>query len=321
MSRTNLVIPQLTDEHRATFPAFVDEWIAIGRSTDEIDYANSIRAIHLAWGAAGLRPPFVLFTRSPIEALFARDVLSGVRSGVRSGVESGVGSGWRVPADWWSNCLYGCHDASWLAYYAWFHQHGLAGVCAPLEGLMLLARSAGWTLAHENIAIVSDRPLELHDELTGNVPHERRLHNADGPAVSYTDGWAVWSWHGTNVPAWVIKEPTVELIAAERNTEIRRCAIESFGWDRYLAALGVGPVDECDDPGNPGRRLRLFNVPPGVYGGDVRLLVMENASLDRDGSRRTFAETVPASCGSALEAAAWQFQVDPAVYARLGRAS
>jgi hypothetical protein len=121
----------------------------------------------------------------------------------------------------------------------------------------------------------------------------------------------------------VIEAPTVEKIAAEKNTEIRRCAIESFGWPNYLGAIGVQPISVEDDPGNPGHVLRLFDVPDArtLFDGDVRLLVMQNASLDRDGSRRTFGETVPATCSTATEAAAWQFGVDPTIYRALQRAT
>jgi hypothetical protein len=152
---------------------------------------------------------------------------------------------------------------------------------------------------------------------------ERRLHNPDGPAWSWVTGEMVHAWHGTRVPAWVIDNPTGDQIAAEPNTEIRRCAIERYGWDRYLAHLGVTPVSIEDDPGNPGHQLALYDLPETaqLYDEPVRLLVMENASRDRDGSRRTFAETVPVSCPDAVSAAAWQFDVDPDLYRALQRAT
>jgi hypothetical protein len=53
----------------------------------------------------------------------------------------------------------------------------------------------------------------------------------------------------------------------------------------------------------------------------VRLLVMANASRDRDGARRTFAETVPAEITTATAAAAWQFGCDPNLYRSLERAT
>ena len=91
----------------------------------------------------------------------------------------------------------------------------------------------------------------------------------------------------------------------------------------YLAALDVAPVSVEAAPGNPGHTLTLYDVPDAadLFGGEVRLLVMDNASLDRDRTRRTFAETVPADCASAIDAAAWQFSVDPDIYRTLQRAT
>jgi len=139
--------------------------------------------------------------------------------------------------------------------------------------------------------------------------------------VTYRDGWSVWAWHGTNVPQWVIENPTIDKIQAEVNTELRRCAIESYGWAEYLAAIEATPVDEADDPGNPGHRLRLYDTPEQVYDTPTRLLVMDNASLDRDGTRRSYAETVPAGIPDAVSAAAWQFDIAPDTYRRLERAT
>jgi hypothetical protein len=217
--------------------------------------------------------------------------------------------------------VYGCHDAGWLSFYDWFGRHGLADVCAPLAGLTALARSAGWTWLHRGFVVISDRPATLHDEIV--IGRRRQLHNARGPSVTYRDGWSLHHWHGTLVPAWVIDNPSVEQIAAEKNTEIRRCAIESLGWPTYLQALNVQPISVEDDPGNPGHQLALYDVPDAdrLFGGHVRLLVMDNASRDRDGSRRTFGETVPGHLTSAVDAAAWQFDTDPTIYRTLQRAT
>jgi hypothetical protein len=219
--------------------------------------------------------------------------------------------------------FYGCHDANWLSFYDWFRRNGMADACAPLNGLTQVAESAGWCWLHKGFVIISDRPATLHDERVNGTKWRRRLHNADGPSVTYRDGWSLHHWHGQPVPEWVIETPTVERISKEENTEIRRCAIENYGWDRYLDHSGVQPVSVTDDPGNPGHKLRLFDLPDGMqlFDEPVGLLVMENASRDLDGSRRTFAETVPADIREADVAAAWQFDVPVDVYRSCQRAT
>ena len=340
---------------RATFPAFIDEWTAIGRSTEPMDRERATAAVAAAYAAAGLPAPVVVFGVSPIGGVILRQILiagvrggvfdgvvggvrDGVVAGVRDGVFVGVVGGVRdgvidgvldgvrdgvfdgVVAGWYRELTYGCHDAGWMSYYDWFRRNGLGDITTPLDGLTELAKSAGWCWFHRGFAVISDRPATLHDELVGR--YQRRLHNANGPAVTYRDGWSVWAWHGLNVPEWVITDPTIDRITAEKNTEIRRCAIESFGWGNYLTGIGANPVDVADDPGNPGHRLALYDIADDdLFDGRVRLLVMENASRDRDGTRRTFAETVPADCLTAVSAAAWQFDTDPTIYAQLQRAT
>lgn len=186
------------------------------------------------------------------------------------------------------------------------------------------ASGAGYWWPHRQFVIVADRPTSITRERIGpDGWGSHQLHNDTGPAIAWGDEWAVWSWHGINVPQWVIDDPTVERIHAETNTEIRRCAIESHGWDRYLDHSGATLIDTADDPGNPGHTLELYagGILGSLYDEPVRLLVMDNASLDRNGTRRRFAETVPDHIGSAIDAAAWQFDCDPDVYFQLERAT
>ena len=136
--------------------------------------------------------------------------------------------------------------------------------------------------------------------------------------MEFSDGWGFHSWHGMRVPQWVVMAPTLEAIAAERNVEIRRCAIESYGWEPYLESLGQGPISTCLDPGNAPHELRLYKVTDHIiYGGPVNLLVMRNGSVERDGTRRMYAETVPADITHAVDAAAWRAGLHPDDYASL----
>ena len=92
-------------------------------------------------------------------------------------------------------------------------------------------------------------------------------------AVAYPDGWGFYAWHGRRVPGWVIVAPSVEAITAEENVEVRRCAIESLGWDQFIAEAGLVPVTagasadlaavQVPDPGNPGSILSSTTSPSG----------------------------------------------------------
>jgi hypothetical protein len=228
----------------------------------------------------------------------------------------GVRESWfRFCSPWWA----------WDARSSFCIQHlGVAADYRDHEQAWRDASGAGWWWPHTQFTIVADRPTSIHRERIGPSGWgSHQLHHPTGPAIAWGDEWQLWFWHGINVPSWVVEAPTVEQINAEPNTEIRRCGIESYGWDRYLDHLGVVPVDVAADPANPGHMLELYDLPVAaqLYPEPVRLVVMSNASLDRDGSRRRFAETVPADIGDAVSAQAWAFDVDPDVYRALERAT
>jgi hypothetical protein len=211
------------------------------------------------------------------------------------------------------------HDAVRLAQLG----GGLQIVGEPpdpgLDALATAVRATGWWWPLPGAAVLTDRPVALHHD------RERRLHRADGPALRYPDGWALHSWHGTTVPADLVDGPGwgVARILAEPNAELRRCAVERMGWARFVGAARlrqVGP--DRPDPGNPGQLLRLYELPAGLAPGrPARLLVVTNASPDRDGTRRTFGLSVPPDVPDALAAAALTFGVSRAEYAGLDRAT
>ena len=228
----------------------------------------------------------------------------------------------------WRKRFGGSFWAYWNAYSSFFREQTdlqLPGDLWDRDRAYADAQSAGWWWPHREFVMVCDRPdLIVREQIGPRGWGSHQLHNDRGPAIRWRDGWALHFWHGTRVPAWVIEAPSVELIQAEKNSEIRRCAIEAYGWDRYLEHLGATPIDQADDPGNPGHTLRLYDVPNSreLYdGNDVRLLVMDNASRDRDGSRRTYAETVPATIATCVAAAAWQFDLPETTYRELVRAT
>jgi hypothetical protein len=148
-------------------------------------------------------------------------------------------------------------------------------------------------------------------------------------AVAYPDGWGFYAWHGRRVPDWVIVAPSTKAITAEANVEIRRCAIESLGWDRFIAEAGLVPVTAGDgknlaaaqvpDPGNPGQHLVLYDVPERLWGSRMRLLMCSNGTPERDGTRRRYGLAVPTRISDPVEAAAWTAGLGKDEYAQMVR--
>ncbi|GAA4878301.1 DUF6745 domain-containing protein [Kitasatospora terrestris] len=219
---------------------------------------------------------------------------------------------------------YGQHDAAWVGPYDVLARAGLARF-DPDDLRLLgpwaeLARSTGWWWPDATHCVLAERPAAVHTEPLAHAHHgERRLHRADGPAVRFADGAALYVVHGTPVPEWVVTGPTVELIHAEPNVEVRRCAIERLGWDAYIGLAGLRLLAEAPDPGNPGFRLRLYDLPREAAPVPARLLLAVNGSAEPDGRRRRYGLAVPPHFDDALAAAGWSYGLSGAQYATLVR--
>ena len=192
------------------------------------------------------------------------------------------------------------------------------GIDAPkaMDGLRAVARNAGWWWAFRGLAVLADRPSELHRDKDG------RLHSATGPAICYRDGFGLHLWHGTRVPADLITTDwSTERIFQEPNAEIRRCAIEKIGWAQFIAREGFARVGEpVPDPGNAPHTLALYELPEklhDMYEERARILLCTNGSEERDGSRHQFGLVVEARHSDPVAAAASLYDVPVEAYRQL----
>ncbi|MGH3394491.1 MAG: DUF6745 domain-containing protein [Streptosporangiaceae bacterium] len=219
---------------------------------------------------------------------------------------------------------YGQQDAWWIARHDAWRRAGLVpGRPADAGELDLwgaLARSTGWWWPGQHRCVMAGRPAALHTEPAPASEHgQLRLHRDDGPAIAFADGYWRHVLHGTPVPAWVVTGPTVEAIHREPNIEVRRTAIERIGWDAYLDQARLSPVAARPDPGNPGSRLRLYDLPAAAGGRPARFLLAVNGSPEPDGRHRQYGLTVPADIDDPVAAAAWTYGLTGAQYAQLAR--
>jgi hypothetical protein len=229
-------------------------------------------------------------------------VLDSVGALVRASVLDSVGalvrdSVWDSVRDSVRASVYGQHDAGWLSFYDYFSEVvGLTNQIETLQGLIALAKHAGWALPCRNTCWVSERHTTLNRDDAG------RLHSEDSPAVGYPDGWSIYAWHGVRVPKRVITSPeslTTQEINTEANAEIRRVMLERFGYQRYLLESGAKriAVDELGE-------LYRTEVP------DDEPLVMvkvKNSTPEPDGSFKDYWLRVPPGIQKARDAVAWTF--------------
>jgi len=347
-------IDTLTDAQRVQMDAWADKWIEIGLRTGKADRERFESAARRCYEHAGIPwhgnvvwvlSPIVGAIASPVAALLIAahrrgavggavggavdDAVRGAVDGaVDDAVRGAVGDAIRKLAPNWIGGQFWVGGWYWGPAFTSFFRE----VCdLELKGDLWdrgrafedTAESACYWWPHRDFIMVCERPQEIHrEQVQPRGWGSHRLHREDGPAVRFADGWGVYSWHGVRVPADLIEEGwSVERILQERNAEVRRCAVERYGWDRFAADAQLVVVDEQPDPANGDSRLRLCDVPAQVYGTAVRVLLCVNASPERDGTLRRFGLTVPASIGDAVEAAAWTFDLSKAEYLTLERAS
>jgi hypothetical protein len=201
----------------------------------------------------------------------------------------------------------GPHELSWLATYDYFRNVlALREETEGLLGLLQLAAAAGWWQPHERTCWLAERPELLHGD------ERDRLHDAEGPALRFRDGFAVWAWKGVEIPRWLIERPehiTLALIDAESNVQVRRCMIEIMTPERYVAKGGAVRVAE-DETGVLWRKIWLAS--------DAWAAVeVINATPEPDGTRRHFFLQVPPHMRTAREAVAWTYGLTPHAYRQL----
>jgi hypothetical protein len=200
---------------------------------------------------------------------------------------------------------------------------------------------------HSEFCIVSDRPVQLTQDA------QRRPHADKGPFCAWRDGTALYAYHGTRVPQWIMEHPeriTVAAIHAEPNAEVRRVMLSMYGMDRYLNDCNATLLDASDYgrlyrcPDVPGQReplvlLRLVNsTPEGRYEGGIYCPVLTQGQSHtgcslcgdtgwevpptfhpdlRDGQPyyKEYVFAVPPTVTRAREGVAWQFRMEERDYA------
>jgi len=277
-------IEKLTEQQEKDLVEFRNEWLAKGLCAEPADFDRAERAITEFYSLIGVKKPEFVRVASPKAALteIAR------RSGKTKYTSDNYVSG----------SFFGQQDSYWVAYYLFAEKIGVDfGHNSRLLRLWAdISESVSWWTPFEEVCFISDRPAFT------KMDNENRLHREDGPAVEYRDGWGVYSWHGTRVPAEWIKDRkslTAKTALTWKNIEQRRAACEILGWVNVLAELKAKTIDRDEDP-EIGELLEV-NIPE--IGRERFLKVL-------CGTGRTFALPVPPTMKTALEAQAWTFGVE-----------
>ena len=345
-------IESLTDAQIAQFPRYVREWTTIGTSTEPADRPRAEAAIGRMYAIAGLEVPRIVWCDSPLSMVLTKAALekmpegvgASVRASVRDSVRDSVGAsvwasvwdsvrasvwasvwdsvrasvgdsvgasvrdsvGDSVGASVWAS-VFGQHEAGWLSFYRFFRDEcGLVEQTEKLSGLWELAKSCGWVLPYKNICFASDRHATC--KLDGNG----RIHSEVGPAVAYRDGFAIYAWHGTRVPAgWIESKATVSPkdVLGHTDGNVRAAGIQIVGWARLLSELSASVVDRHPEGMAGGELLAVpkNRIEPGARG-TLKLL---RAACPRNGD---IVFRVPDEIATAHAAQAWSRGLPPELF-------
>ncbi len=203
-------------------------------------------------------------------------------------------------------------QAFWAAtnqgYWAWLKAGLMAGVEVTeqqqhqLEWWLTLGDGCFWWWAFEDCVIACDKPVTFWDE-------RKRLHNENGPAVEFSDGYALYSWHGARINPRIITDPesfTTEEIRGMTNSEEVRALAEKLGWDRFLEKLGTKTIDTWTDT-NTGLTYELLEAAKSWGEDQPRWLKMQSPPLF-DGTQPYYVEAVHPDLKTAKAARRWQIK-------------
>jgi hypothetical protein len=311
-------ITSLTQEQIDQIPGWADKWIKIGLNTDPADFDRAEAAVLKCYDLIKApRPKKVLRVSSPWAAIY-----EGSKENVKlqnKGKAPKKALNEFIKANWF-NYRGAQLWASWFSYVTFFRD-----VCdwenESLENFALdeeIALSAGFVWWSDDVVAISDRPNRVTRDAGG------RLHNENGKALEYRDGWGVYAWHGYRISGnntWIIEEKakiTPEKIEKETNAELRRIMLEIYGYENYLAKRKAKEIS-TDELHGQKRRLLEFTLASEP----IRVIEVINGTREPDGTRRKFILGCVRRDGrypeTPSEAIAWSYGINPKVYSETVR--
>lgn len=275
-------IESMTDGQLKEMEAFRAKQLADGHSLRALDMQEVKTSVDWMYSKLGKEPPTIIRCQSPWQMSYMPAVMKRLGSGTeikmdadfKKDAQDAFNS--RFWASWW-----------WTGWYAFLDFPRKLGIEYPAEKnqdldsvIASLKAAFGYTM-YDKICFVCERPVSL------TVDTAQRHHNETGPALRFSDGYSLYSWHGLTLPEgkeWIITNPeqiTIEKIDAEENQEIKRVMLERFGIERYLKEGNAVKVHQ-DETGT------LYRKP--IPGTELTLTMVHviNGSLEPDGTRREF---------------------------------
>ncbi len=266
----------ITPEEKARMAEHSKLWISRAMRTKPIEPSKIIPVIKEIYAVSGLKEPRVVIVPSPLVMAFAYGASAAIwhkrktnatdnatRNATDKATDKATDNAEKLAAN---ACLdlagrFGILCARrWGAIYQggnmWSASESYLTACRDILGLELpdhkkyqpwgqAAIHGGFRVMHEEFCMVCDFPEIL------NVNDNNQPHCEDGPSHKWRDGWALYHWHGTKVPAhWIEDKSNLdpnEILKTE-NVEQRAAGCQIIGWHKMLDHLDHKIIDSDPDP-------------------------------------------------------------------------
>lgn len=230
-----------------------------------------------------------------------RDIIHSVRSRIYQDIENEI---LRIPGNGIVKTLYGsechlaCANAALLAISGFFHE--VLEENTLIHATLFNENVLGYLLRKRESWLVRKPLFLVRDE-------QRRLHNASGPCLLYSNGRSRYAWHGVDVSEKLIMHPeqvTREDWITERNMEVRRAIQERLGSQRFVELVGGKQIDI-------GKRGKLIEIDLGRRDPER---IAHYVQVQDSSTERQYYLRVPPSINGADEAIAWTFGMNARDY-------
>jgi len=258
------MIEELTLAQEKQLEIYRDKWVAIGLSVNRIDRPKAIENFMIlnSLVLGNKKKPVVVFMDSPLTTWLATiflysifkyqnniwsqvwsQVESQVRSQVWSQVESQVRSqvGSQV-----GSFVYPYLDGNFMSSYFSFYDFCNKVLKISFQNqrqwdCYLKTSEVSLIYPFEDFIVISEKPTKI--KMKNMI-----LHNENGMAVEYSDGFGVYSLNGVRVTKEIVETPAEQLdpqlILKEQNAEIRREIVRKIGIERVCQKLGAKTIDK-----------------------------------------------------------------------------
>ncbi|MEH1820899.1 MAG: DUF6745 domain-containing protein [Nostoc sp.] len=333
------LIEKLTPEQEALIPVYREKWRAIALSTERIDKGKAAEAVRVAYAAISKKEPEIIFCDSSyaglqiliqkqleldinkdlLNSIFPRltnknnevlyqlntellnklpilrvnfitqDYVSIDELKIKTQFKKNLHSPW-LKSQWLAS------SCCWIDFYVSVLNCSYNQI--SWQVLQSLAKYCGWILFYENICLICDRPLHLRFD------NQNRLHAEGEPAIEFTDGYSLYSYHGVTLPEKYGKihpqQWQATWLLTEENAELRRVLIQGIGYARICQELQAIELDKWQE-------YTLLGIDNNVDIEPIYLLKMACPSTGFIHALR-----VPPNMNSAREAIRWvNWGVDP----------